>query len=92
MNYCSIEVLLKMAEIIVYSTSTCPYCVMAKKFFSDKKLEFEEVNVGLNQEKAREMIKKSGQMGVPVIDIAGEIIIGFDKPKMEAVLKKKKLV
>ncbi len=81
-----------MAEIIVYSTATCPYCVMAKNFLKEKKVEFEDVNVGLNQEKAREMIKKSGQMGVPVIDIAGEVIIGFDKPKMEAALKKKKLV
>ncbi len=80
-----------MAGVIVYSTSTCPYCVMAKNFLKEKKVEFEDVNVGLNQDRAREMIKKSGQMGVPVIDIAGEIIIGFDKPKMEAALKKNKL-
>jgi len=82
-----------MAEkIIVYSTTTCPYCNIAKNFLKSKKVEFIDVNVGLDQEKAHEMIKKSGQMGVPVIDIDGEIIIGFDKPKIEATLKKKKLV
>ncbi|MFA5931625.1 MAG: glutaredoxin domain-containing protein [archaeon] len=81
-----------MANVIVYSTNTCPYCVMAKDWLKQKKVEFDDVNVGINQDKAKEMITKSGQMGVPVIDIKGEIIIGFDKPKMEAALKKNKLV
>lgn len=78
-----------MTKIIVYSTNTCPYCVMAKQWLKEKKVDFEEVNVGLDQERAREMIKKSGQMGVPVIDIDGEVIIGFDRPKMENSLKTK---
>jgi len=81
-----------MSKVIVYSTSTCPYCVMAKNWLKEKKVEFEDVNVGINQERAREMIDKSGQMGVPVIDIDGAVIIGFDRPKMETELKKKKLV
>lgn len=81
-----------MANVIVYSTSTCPYCVMAKDWLKQKKVEYEDINVGINQDKAKEMITKSGQMGVPVIDIDGEIIIGFDRPKIEAALKKKKLV
>ncbi len=81
-----------MSKVIVYSTSTCPYCVMAKNWLKEKKVEFEDVNVGLNQDRAREMIDKSGQMGVPVIDIDGAVIIGFDRPKMETELKKKKLV
>jgi len=81
-----------MAKVTVYSTSTCPYCVMAKDWLKGKKVEYEDVNVGINQEKAREMITKSGQMGVPVIDIDGEVIIGFDRPKMETALKNKKLV
>jgi glutaredoxin-like YruB-family protein len=81
-----------MSKVIVYSTSTCPYCVMAKNWLKEKKVEFEDVNVGINQDRAREMIDKSGQMGVPVIDIDGAVIIGFDKPKMETELKKKKLV
>ncbi|MGI6589715.1 MAG: glutaredoxin family protein [Candidatus Iainarchaeum sp.] len=81
-----------MADVIVYSTNTCPYCVMAKQWLKEKKVEFEEVNVGTDQERAREMIKKSGQMGVPVIDIKGDIIIGFDRPKMENSLKTKGIV
>lgn len=81
-----------MAKVIVYSTATCPYCVMAKNWLKERKVEYDDVNVGINQDKAKEMIQKSSQMGVPVIDIDGEIIIGFDRPKMEAALKKKKLV
>jgi len=81
-----------MAKVIVYSTSTCPYCVMAKDWLKGKKVEYEDVNVGIDQTRAREMITKSGQMGVPVIDIDGEVIIGFDRPKMETALKNKKLV
>jgi glutaredoxin-like YruB-family protein len=83
---------LLMAKVIVYSTTTCPYCVMAKNWLKDKKVDFEDVNVGINQDRAKEMIKKSGQMGVPVIDIAGDIIVGFDRPAMENSLKKNKLV
>lgn len=80
-----------MAKILVYSTTTCPYCVMAKQWLKEKKIAFENIDVGSDQEKAKEMIDKSGQMGVPVLDIGGEIIIGFDKPKIEAALKEKKL-
>jgi len=80
-----------MSKVTVYSTTTCPYCVMAKNWLKEKKIEYDDINVGIDQEKAREMIKKSGQMGVPVLDVAGEIIIGFDKPKIEKALKKNKL-
>jgi glutaredoxin len=62
---------------------------MAKQWLKEKKVEFDDINVGIDQEKAREMIQKSGQMGVPVIDIGGDIIIGFDRPKMESSLKTK---
>ena len=81
-----------MSKVIVYSTTTCPYCVMAKDWLKGKNVEFEDVNVGINQERAREMITKSGQMGVPVIDVDGEVIIGFDRPRLETALKNKKLV
>ena len=81
-----------MSRVIVYSTSTCPYCVMAKNWLKEKNISFEDYNVGIDQEKAKEMISKSRQMGVPVIDVDGEIIIGFDKPKLEEALKKKKLL
>ncbi|MFA5357726.1 MAG: glutaredoxin domain-containing protein [archaeon] len=77
-----------MAKILVYSTKTCPYCVMAKNWLRDKKIKFEDFDVGVDRKKAEEMIEKSGQMGVPVIEIDGEIIIGFDQAKIESILKK----
>ena len=73
-------------KIEIYSTPTCPYCVMAKEFFKEKGVEFTDYNVAEDQDKAKEMIEKSGQMGVPVIDIDGEIMVGFDKAKIEALI------
>ncbi len=81
-----------MEKVIVYSTATCPYCVMAKDWLKQHKVDFKDYNVGADQEKAREMIQKSGQMGVPVLDINGKVIIGFDKPAIEEALKKNKLM
>jgi len=78
-----------MKKIVVYSTQTCPYCVMVKDFLKEKNVEFEDVDVGADQKRAKEMIEKSGQMGVPVVDIDGKIIIGFNKPKIEEELAKK---
>lgn len=75
-----------MAKVTIYTTPTCPYCVMAKEFFKEKKVEFEEVNVAADQEKAKEMVEKSGQMSVPVITIDDEVIVGFDKEKVEKAL------
>ena len=75
-----------MANIKVYSTPTCPYCMMAKKYLDDNNVQFENIDVSTNQAAAQEMIKKSGQMGVPVIDIDGNIIIGFDKSKIKNLL------
>jgi len=77
-----------MEKVIVYSTTTCPFCTMVKDWLKEKKVAFEDFNVGTDQDKAKEMMEKSGQMGVPVIDVGGEIIIGFDKPKLEAALEK----
>lgn len=68
--------------IKVYSTPTCPYCVTLKNFLKEKGFEFEDIDVAANQEAAKEMIEKSGQMGVPVSDINDEIVIGFDKEKI----------
>ena len=62
---------------------------MVKEFLKEKEIEFESVDVGQDKVKADEMVEKSGQMGVPVVDIAGEIIIGFNKPKIEETLKEK---
>ena len=68
-----------MKTVKVYSTATCPYCQMLKDFLNEKKVPFENVDVGANREAAIEMRDKSGQMGVPVLDIEGKIIVGFDK-------------
>ena len=70
-------------KITIYSTPTCPYCVRVKQFLKDSNIEFEDIDVSENQEAGQEMIKKSGQMGVPVVDIDGEIIIGFYKEKIK---------
>ena len=70
----------KQHNITVYSTSTCPYCDMAKEFLLKNGVKYTEINVSEDERAAQEMIAKSGQMGVPVIDIDGKIIVGFDKP------------
>ena len=74
-------------KVTVYSTSTCPYCIQAKQFLKEQGIEFENIDVGVDQKKAQEMVQKSGQMGVPVLDIDGEIIVGFDKAKIQAKLE-----
>jgi len=66
-------------KVIIYSTPTCPYCIRTKQFLKDNNVNFEDIDVSSNQEKAQEMIDKSGQMGVPVLDIEGDIITGFEK-------------
>lgn len=71
----------------VYSTPTCPFCNQLKAFLDENKVEYTNIDVSADQEKAQEMIQKSGQMGVPVSDIDGEIIIGFDKKKIRELLK-----
>ena len=63
----------------VYSTPTCPWCVRAKEFLKEHNVEFEDIDVSTNHEAAHQMIEKSGQSGVPVIEINDKIIIGFDK-------------
>jgi len=72
--------------IKVYSTPTCPYCVTLKNFLKEKGFEFEDIDVSQSQELLNEMVEKSGQMGVPVVDINGEIIIGFDREKIVKLL------
>ena len=73
-------------KIIVYSTPTCPFCIRAKQYLKDNKVQFEDIDVSENEEKAQEMIKKSGQMGVPVLEIGEKIIVGFDKDKIKEAL------
>jgi len=68
-----------MASVTIYSTPTCPWCHRTKDFLKEKKIEFKDVDVSRDRDAANEMIEKSGQMGVPVIDIDGKIFVGFDK-------------
>ena len=75
-----------MHKVTVYSTKTCPWCDKLKDYLTKKKVKFESIDVGSNQEKAEEMIKKSGQMGVPVTDIDGTIIVGFDQDAIDEAL------
>ncbi|MFA6216765.1 MAG: glutaredoxin domain-containing protein [Candidatus Omnitrophota bacterium] len=70
-------------DVKVYSTPTCPYCVRVKQFLKDNNVVFQDMDVSVNQAMAAEMISKSGQMGVPVLDIDGDIIVGFDKGKIQ---------
>ncbi len=75
-----------MAQVIVYSTPTCPYCIRAKQFLMDNKIEFINYDVSVDTHKAEEMVQKSEQMGVPVIDVDGQIVIGFDKERLKQLL------
>ena len=77
-----------MAEhnVKIYTTPTCAYCKMAKEFFKSNNVNYEEVNVATDAKGRDEMIQKSGQLGVPVIDIDGNLVIGFDKPKLSEFL------
>ncbi len=75
-----------MAEVKVYSTPTCPYCKMVKQFLAENQIIFADIDVSTSQAAAEEMIAKSGQLGVPVIDIDGQIIVGFDKARIRQLL------
>jgi len=75
-----------MANVKIYSTPTCPYCKMVKQFLTENNIQFEDIDVAANQTAAQEMISRSGQMGVPVIDVDGQLVIGFDKGKLKKLL------
>lgn len=68
-----------MKKVSIYTTPTCHFCHMAKEFFKAHNVAFQEFNVATDLEKRKEMIERSGQMGVPVIDIDGELMVGFDE-------------
>ena len=75
-----------MHSITIYSTPTCHYCKMAKEYLTSKNIPFTAVDVSTDRARQEEMIKKSGQLGVPVIDVDGKIIVGFDKRKLDEYL------
>jgi glutaredoxin-like YruB-family protein len=73
--------------ITMYTTPSCSFCTKAKNFFRQNHIKFTEYDVARDQRRAEEMMRKSGQMGVPVIDINGKIIVGFNQPEVEKALK-----
>jgi len=73
-------------NIVIYTTPTCPYCQQAKAFFKAKGVTYTEKNVAEDQAAAQEMIDKSGQMGVPVIDVDGKMVVGFDRAELEKLI------
>ncbi|MDD4956393.1 MAG: glutaredoxin domain-containing protein [Candidatus Omnitrophica bacterium] len=75
-----------MKTVKIYSTPTCPYCIRLKDFLKSNNVEFENIDVSADQAKAKEMVERSGQMGVPVADIDGEIIVGFDRARISQAL------
>lgn len=73
-------------SVKVYSTPTCPFCTMAKNYLKQNDVAFEDVDVSMDRDQAMDMIRKSGQRGVPVIDFNGEIIVGFDKKRLSELI------
>ena len=75
-----------MAKVTIYTTPTCVYCKATKAFFQEKNIQYTEKDVAIDEKARDEMVRRSGQMGVPVIDIDGKLIIGFDKAKLSELL------
>lgn len=73
-------------KVTVFSTPTCPFCTRAKQFLKENKIQFEDIDVSVDQARAEEMINRTGQMGVPVIEVDGQIVVGFDKEKIRELL------
>ena len=75
-----------MVKVKIYSTPACVYCKMARQFFEKNGVEYEDYDVAANQDALKEMIAKSHQMGVPVIDVDGQVFVGFNRSGLEKVL------
>ncbi|HTX71527.1 MAG TPA: glutaredoxin domain-containing protein [Rectinemataceae bacterium] len=75
-------------SVVVYSTPSCPYCTMVKDFLKKKQIPFEDYDVSRDQRRAEEMIRKSGQMGVPVTDVNGRILVGYHPAEIENALRR----
>ena len=74
-------------KVLLYGTNTCTWCMRTRNFFKEYKIKYKEINVENSTKAQQEMIKKSGQLGVPVVDIEGDIIVGFDENKLKELLK-----
>ncbi len=75
-------------SVTIYTTPTCGYCRVAKDYFRANHVPYSEYDVSVDQRKAEEMVRKSGQMGVPVIDVHGKVIVGFNRGEIEKALKR----
>ena len=75
-----------MNNVTIYSTSICKYCALAKDFFKEHNIQYTEYNVGTDAAKRKEMVEKSGQLGVPVITVGNEVIVGFDEDRLNELL------
>lgn len=78
--------------VTIYSTSWCGFCHAAKQYLDKLGVKYTELNIEEDPAAAEAVMKKSGQMGVPVIDIGGEIVVGFDRPRLDSLLKAKHLI
>ena len=76
----------KTSKVKIYTTITCPWCVKTKEFFKANNIKYQEINVTENEKERNEMFEKSGQFGVPVIDVDGTIIVGYDKEALKKAL------
>jgi glutaredoxin-like YruB-family protein len=74
-------------KVKVYSTPTCPHCIHLKRFLEEHKIEYEDIDVSRDRKAAQEMVEKSKQLGVPVVDIDGRIIVGFNRDAVKDALK-----
>lgn len=74
-------------QVVIYTTPTCHFCHAAKEFFTENNVAYEEYDVAADQAKRQEMVEMTGQMGVPVIRIGNDVVIGFDEGKVKELLK-----
>lgn len=79
-------------KIVIYTTPTCGFCHMAKEYLRGKGLEFETKDITEDEDAYKEVVDSTGQLGVPVINIAGKTVIGFDRPKIDTILRDEALV
>jgi glutaredoxin-like YruB-family protein len=73
-------------RVLVFTTPTCPWCVRVKKYLRERHVPFREIDVARDQKAARDLVRRTGQMGVPVVEIDGKPIIGFDRPRIDKLL------
>ena len=76
----------RQPHVIIFTTPTCAYCRRAKSYFRQKGITFREVDVSRDQAAARDMVRRSGQQGVPMIEIGSRIVVGFNKPRIDQLL------